>query len=207
MSTRPFLRCEVHPDNPQGRQLQVVAERLRAGAIAAVPTASGYLLTSRFDDKAAAARLLHRVDERLPVMLLCRDLAQAAAFMRIDDSAFRTIREARRGSAAFLLRCTHRVPRRLAAGAGGHALLYFAGHAAGHGLLEQLEDPLLALAPPDGLRELDQLTVDSLALLDVALDAGPLSEPQPIEYVELVQPARAIARLWTQPTGDICLAA
>ena len=120
-----ILHCEVHPDNPQPRRLQAVADRVRAGAIAVLPTAAGYLLACRLDDKAAAARLLRGMDERQPVMLLCRDLAQAAAYLRIDDRAFRSIRETRRGAGAFLLRCTHRVPRRLAAGAGGAALLYF----------------------------------------------------------------------------------
>ena len=203
---RPFTRFEVHPDNPQARQLQAVAGHLRAGAIAAVPTAGGYVLACRLDDKAAATRLLRRVDERQPPMLLCRDLAQAAGYLRIDDSAFRTVREARRGSSAFLLRCTHRVPRRLAAGAGGAALLYFAGHAAGDDLLAHLDAPLLAL-PRDGLRELESLDVDSLAMLDVALDAGPLSTVEGIDYVELFEPARRSALPWARPAGDLRLAA
>jgi len=203
---RPFLRCEVHPDNPQARQIQAVAGYLQAGAIAAVPTAGGYLLTCLLDDKAAATRLLRRVDERQPPMLLCRDLAQAAGHLRIDDSAFRAVREARRGSTAFLLRCTHRVPRRLAAGAGGAALLYFAGHAAGEDLLQHLDAPLLAL-PQDGLRDLESLSVDGLAMLDVALDAGPLSTVEAIDYVELFKPVRRSALPWARPTGDLCLAA
>lgn len=202
---RPFLRCEVHPDNPQARQLQAVAQRLRAGAIAALPTAAGYLLACALDDKAAAARLLRRVDERQPVVLLCRDLTQAAACLRIDDRAFRALRAAPRGSAAFLLRCTHRVPRRLAAGAGSTALLYFAGHAAGQGLLEHLDQPLLALPPEEVAGELQSLGADHLALLDVALDAGPLHEAEAAECVELVPATRRPALPWAR--ADACLSA
>lgn len=203
---RPLPRIEVHPDNPQGRQLQAAAQHLRAGAIAAVPTAGGYVLACRLDDKAAATRLLRRVDERQPPMLLCRDLAQAAGYLRIDDSAFRAVREARRGSTAFLLRCTHRVPRRLASGAGGAALLYFAGHPAGEALLEHLDAPLLAL-PQDGLCELECLSIDGLAMLDLALDAGPLRAVESVDCMELVEPARRTALPWARPTPDACLAA
>lgn len=193
---RRFLHCEVHPDNPQARQLQLVADRLRAGAIAALPTAAGYLLACRLDDKAAAARLLRGVDERQPAMLLCRDLAQAAAYLRIDDGAFRAIRETRRGARSFLLRCTHRVPRRLSAGAGGAGLLYFGGHAACQGLLDLLDEPLLALPPEGEACDLEQLLVDRGAVVDVVLDAGPLAEPEPVDSVELIQPVRPGFKPW-----------
>lgn len=193
---RPLLRFEVHPDNPQARQIQAVADRLRAGAIAAAPTAGGYLPACRLDDKTAATRLLRQADERQPIMLLCRDLAQAAAYLRIDDHAFRAVREVRRGSAAFLLRCTHRVPRRLTAGAGGTALLYFAGHIAGQGLLDQLDEPLLVLPSSDGLQTIEQSSADRLAGLDVALDAGPLRALEDVDCVELVPVARRLPLPW-----------
>jgi len=189
---RRFLRCEVHPDNPQDRLLQAAAERLRAGAIAVLPTAAGYLLACRLDDKPAAARLLRGADARQPVMLLCRDLAQAAGYLQIDDAAFRSIREVRRGAAAFLLRCTHRVPRRLVSAAGGAGLLYFGGHAVCQALLERWDEPLLALPPDSGVQDIDELP----AQFDVALDAGPLTELEAVEGVELFQPSRPSLRRW-----------
>lgn len=206
---RSILHCEVHPDNPQGRRLQVVADRLRAGDIVALPTAAGYLLACRLDDKAAAARLLRGVDERQPVMLLCRDVAQAAAYLRIDDRAFRAIRETRRGAAAFLLRCTHRVPRRLASGAGGAGLLYFGGHAACEGLMELLDEPLLVLPPEDGVQEPEALCIDRRGSVDVVLDAGPLAELEAVACVELFGPSRSGPMPWARraAAGDALLAA
>lgn len=192
-----FQRYEVHPGNPQARLLQTAADRLRMGAVAALPTAAGYLMACRLDDKAAAARLLRQTDERQPVMLLCRDLAQAATYLQIDDRAFRAIRDAEAGSTAFQLRCTHRVPRRLASAVGGAGLLYFGAHPACQGLLGHLDDALLALPPMagEGVEEVDELPADALAMLDVALDAGAV-EVRPLACEVLFQPARARVLHW-----------
>ncbi len=196
-----FQRYEVHPDNPQTRLLQAAAERLRAGTIAAVPTVAGYLMACQLDDKAAAARLLRHEDERQPVMLLCRDLAQAAGYLQIDDLAFRAIRDAEAGTAAFLLRCTHRVPRRLAAAAGGAGLLYFGVHPVCQGLLACFEQPLLALPVQrgQGTQDLEALP---LGTLDLALDCGPLAGSRALSWVELFRPSRpSLARWAVEPAS------
>lgn len=193
-----YQRYEVHPDNPQARLLQAAADRVRAGAVAALPTAAGYLMACGLDDKAAAARLLRRADERQPLMLLCRDLAQAATYLQIDDRAFRAIRDADAGSTAFQLRCTHRVPRRLASAAGGAGLLYFSAHPACQGLLGHVDEALLALPPQPGLEvaDLDELSSDARAVLDVALDAGTMATLQRLTCVRLFEPSRPSLARW-----------
>lgn len=196
-----FLRHEVHPQNPQPRALQYVATLIRAGSIAALPTAAGYALVCALDDKAATDQLRRCADqgERAPATLLCRDLAQAAGYLHVDDHAYRTLRAAADGTQAFVLRSTRRVPRRLSAAAGGASLLQFGGHAAAQGLLDLLDEPLLVVLPPACAITLDQLSDRWLGTLDVALDAGTLLDAQAPQVVDpdgLLQ-ARPSLSHWT----------
>ncbi|MDR7333657.1 Sua5/YciO/YrdC/YwlC family protein [Roseateles asaccharophilus] len=171
-----FQHLVVHPGNPQPRLLQQAAERLRDGDIALLPTVAGYLLGCRLEDKAASQRLtrLAALDDRDPPVLLCRDLAQAAAWLHIDDQAYRAIRQRAPGTASFTLPCTRRVPRRLASGAKGVALLYFAGHAASQELLQLLDEPLLLALPPSGAGAgcVEQAPATWHHGMDLAINAG-----------------------------------
>lgn len=170
-----LLRHEVHPQNPQGRVLQHAVTRLREGAVLAVPSGQGYALVCRLDDKGASARLCRCCDpdERAPAALLCRDLAQAATYLHIDNQAFRAIRDADQRTKAFALRVTRRVPRRLVP-AGGIGLLHFGGDPVLQGLLERLDEALLIGLPVGGALTVDDLPAHWLGLIDLALDAGPL---------------------------------
>jgi tRNA A37 threonylcarbamoyladenosine synthetase subunit TsaC/SUA5/YrdC len=181
-------RHEVHSQNPQGCVLGYVATQVRAGAIVAVPSAAGYGSVCQLDDKAASDKLRRCEDlgGRAPAALLCRDLAQASSYLHIDDYAFRTIRHASDGSAAFALRSTRRMPRRLAPDAGGATLLHFGGHRAVQGLLDLLDEPLL-LALPTAMvaASIDELPARWQAVLDVALDAGPLPAVHAVQVFDL----------------------
>lgn len=182
-----YLRHDVHPQNPQARLLQYFATQIRAGAVVAVPSAGGYGLACRLDDKAAVSTLRRcaGVDERAPAALLCRDLAQAASYLQVDDHAFRAIREATDGSRVFVLRSTRRVPRRLAAAAGGVGLLHFSGHPALQALLELLDEALLIALPPVCAASVDALPPPWRAVVDAALDAGPLPAAAAATVVDL----------------------
>lgn len=170
-----FLRYEIHPENPQPRLLAHAAAVVRAGGVAALPTAGGYRLACRLDDKAASTRLrrLAGQDERDPAVLLCRDVAQAAVYLRIDDTAFRAIRASAPGTQSFLLPCTRRVPRRLAGS--GLAQLFFAGHPAAQGLLRCHDEALLASPVTDAVTAVDRLPPAWRDGVDLVLDAGCLT--------------------------------
>jgi tRNA A37 threonylcarbamoyladenosine synthetase subunit TsaC/SUA5/YrdC len=182
-----FLRNDIHPQNPQLRMLQHAATHVRAGAVLALPTAAGYGLACRMDDKATADRLRRcaAADERALAALLYRDLAQAAGYLHIDDHAFRTIRAAGDGSEAFVLRGTRRLPRRLTNPAGGLSLLQFAGHAVAQGLLELLDEPLLLVLPTPPAACVEEMPAHWRLTVDVALDAGLLDMAGPLRWVDL----------------------
>lgn len=176
-----YLHYAVHPDNPQPRLLSHAADVIRAGGVAVLPTAAGYLPACRLDDKAAALKLrrLLGTAERDPAVLLCRDLPQASVYLLIDNGDFRSVRGSEPGSAAFLLPCTRRVPRRLAAASRNQARLYFAGHKATQALLEQFDEALLMAPAPwgPGPEAIADLPLPWQHAIDLALDAGPLQAP------------------------------
>lgn len=181
-----FIRYEVHPENPQSRLLQGIATQIRAGAIVAVPSAAGYGMVCRLDDKAATERLRRCADSGAPAALVYRDLAQAAIYLQVGDLAFRAIRAAGDGRRAFVLRSTRRVPRRLTADANGASLLHFSGHVAAQGLLALLDEPLLIALPRGGVAtSIDQLPAAWQGVLDVALDVGELPTARAAQVIDL----------------------
>jgi len=198
-----FIRHDVHPLNPQARLLQCFATQIRAGAVVAVPSAAGYALVCRLDDKSATGRLRRSAgaDERMPAAMLCRDVAQAAGHLHIDDRAYRALRMSADGSQAFALRANHRVPRRLAASAGGIVLLHFGGHAALQGLLELLDKPLLMVLPPSVARDIEALPAAWRGEMDAAVDAGMLPaarRPEVVDLDGLLQARPSLSRSVTQ---------
>jgi tRNA threonylcarbamoyl adenosine modification protein (Sua5/YciO/YrdC/YwlC family) len=105
----------IHPDNPQQRLIRQAVEIIRAGGVIVAPTDSCYALACHAGDKAAMERIrtIRGVDARHHFGLLCRDLAEAATYARIDNSQFRLIKAATPGSYTFILHATREVPRRL----------------------------------------------------------------------------------------------
>jgi tRNA A37 threonylcarbamoyladenosine synthetase subunit TsaC/SUA5/YrdC len=198
-----FIRHDVHPLNPQTRLLQYFAAQIRAGAVVAVPSAAGYALACRLDDKSATGRLRRCADpdERSPAALLCRDLAQAAGHLHIDDHAYRVLRASADGTQAFALRANRHVPRRLAAAAGGIVLLHFGGHAALQALLDLLDEPLLMALPPIAAQAIDELPASWLGVIDAAVDAGALPDaglPEVVDLDGLLQARPSLSRWLAQ---------
>ena len=105
----------IHPDNPQPKLVRRAVEIIRGGGVMVYPTDSCYALGCRVGDKAAMERIraIREVDSRHHFGLLCRNLAEAALYARIDDRQFRLIKAAARGSYTFILHATREVPRRL----------------------------------------------------------------------------------------------
>lgn len=108
-------RIFIHPTNPQSRLLAQAAHLLGAGAVAAVPTDSSYALACHLDDKPAVdhIRRIRGIDDRHHLTLLCRDLSEIAAYAKVDNAAYRLLRQATPGPYTFILEATKEVPRRL----------------------------------------------------------------------------------------------
>ena len=106
---------KVHPDNPQERLLEQVADLFHNGAIMAFPTDSCYAIGCRIGDKEGVERIrrLRYLDKNHHFTLMCKDLSDLATYAQVNKSAYRLLRANTPGAYTFILPASHEVPRRL----------------------------------------------------------------------------------------------
>lgn len=191
----------VHPDNPQPRLIRHAVEIVRAGGVIVYPTDSCFALGCYAGNKAATERIraIREVDQRHHFTLVCRDLAEAAIYARIDDRQFRLIKGALHGSYTFILQATREVPRRLQHPRRKTIGVRFPAHPVAHALLTELGEPLLSstlLLPGDAepLSNGDEIRERLEHRVDVVVDSGPC-DIVPSTVVDLTHEVPVITRL------------
>lgn len=105
----------IHPDNPQPRLINQAVAIIRGGGVVVYPTESGYALGCHMGDKQALERIcrIRQIDVTHNFTLVCRDLSELSLYARVDNSAFRLLRNNTPGAYTFILKATKEVPRRL----------------------------------------------------------------------------------------------
>ena len=136
---------ELHPDNPQPRRLDQIAEALRDDALIAYPTDSGYALGCRIGNRDGRDRILRirGLDDKHHFTLVCKDFSQLGQMVHVDNSAFRAIKAATPGPYTFILPATPEVPRRLLHPRKRTVGVRIPDHRVVHALLETFGEPLL----------------------------------------------------------------
>ena len=106
---------EIHNETPQPRLISQEVAKIRQGALVAYPTDSGYALGCHIGDKTALDRIrrIRNLDKSHNFTLVCRDLSELATYARVDNAAFRLIKNNTPGPYTFILRATGEVPNRL----------------------------------------------------------------------------------------------
>ena len=170
----------IHPDNPQVRLIRQAAQILRAGGVIAYPTDSCYALGCHIGDKAAMERIraIRGIDARHHFALVCRDVAEAAIYARIDDQQFQLLRAGAAGGYAFILQATREVPRRLLHERRKTIGVRIPAHRVVQALLAELGEPLLSsslILPGDtqALTDTDEIRTRLEHAVDLVIDAGP----------------------------------
>ena len=136
---------DVHPDNPQPRLVQQVADALRDDQLIAYPTDSGYALGSRLGNRDGRDRIvrIRGLDDKHHFTLMCRDFSQLGQFVHVENSSFRAIKAATPGPYTFILPATGEVPRRLLHPKKRTVGVRIPRHTFVQALLEELGEPLL----------------------------------------------------------------
>ncbi|MBU2977484.1 L-threonylcarbamoyladenylate synthase [Alteromonas sp. C1M14] len=105
----------IHPDNPQQRLLNQAVELIRQGEVIVYPTDSGYAIGCQMEDKRALDRLcqIRRIEKDHNFTLVCRDMSELSNYAKVDNTAFRQVKNNTPGPYTFVFKATREVPRRL----------------------------------------------------------------------------------------------
>src|SRR5690606_30898669 len=94
----------IHPDNPQQRLLKQAAQIILQGGVVIYPTDSGYALGCAVGNKNAMERILQirQVSADHDFTLACRDLSELSVYAKVENSAFRLIKNNTPGAYTFI---------------------------------------------------------------------------------------------------------
>lgn len=137
----------IHPENPQARLIRQAVDILNSGGVIAYPTDSAYALGCRLGDKGTLARIrrIRGLDEDHNFTLVCPDLSALGTYARVDNSAYRLIRNAIPGPYTFILEATGEVPKRLLHPRRKTLGLRVPGNPIAQALLQELGEPILSV--------------------------------------------------------------
>lgn len=177
--SRVALYLEVHPRDPQLRLVRQAVELIRGGGVIAYPTDSCYALGCHIGDKDALERLrrIRGADKHHHFTLVCRDLAQAARYARIENWQFRMLKSLTPGPYTFLLPASREVPRRVQHAKRQTIGIRLPDHPVPRLLLAELGEPLMSstlLLPGEEqpLTDGEQIRERLDAALDAIVDGG-----------------------------------
>lgn len=170
---------EIHPENPQAREIARVVSIIRAGGLVAYPTDCSYALGCHIGDKRAMDRIhrIRRTDKDHNFTLVCSDLSEIATYARVDNWAFRLLKSFTPGPYTFILRATNEVPKRLQNPKRRTIGIRIPDHPVPLAILEHLREPIMSstlMLPDDTLPMTDpHEMVDRLkGRVEAVIDSG-----------------------------------
>ena len=191
---------EIHPENPQARLIQQAVQIIRQSGVVVYPTDSGYAIGCQIGDKAAADRIcrIRDIDKEHNFTLMCRDLSELSTYARVDNDAFRLLKNNTPGPYTFILKGTKEVPKRLLNPKRKTIGIRVPTNRLAMALLEELNEPLMSTSLILGDGELAESDPEEIRdklekLVDLIVDGGHLGE-QPTTVVDLSEGAPVIRR-------------
>lgn len=136
----------IHPDNPQVRLIRQACELINAGEVVVYPTDSGYSIGCQLDNKAALEQIcrIRALGKHHNFTLMCRDMSELSTYARVDNQAFRIIKNNTPGPYTFILKATKDVPKRVQNDKKKTIGLRVPDNAIALALLEELGAPLMS---------------------------------------------------------------
>lgn len=173
----------VHPETPQARLMKQAVEILKSGGVIIYPTDSGYALGCTMDNKHGLEKICHirKIDKKHNFTLACRDLSEIAHYARVDNQAYRALKNNTPGAYTFIFKSTKDLPKRLMNPSRRTIGIRVPDNAIALALLEELGEPLMStslILPGSESTEFDPEDIrDKLEnQVDLILNGGYLGE-------------------------------
>lgn len=196
---------EMHPQDPQPRLILRSVDILLQGGVIVYPTDSSYALGCRIGDKSALDRIrsIRELDAKHNFTLVCRDLSEITTYARIDNQAFRLLKNLTPGPYTFIYQATKQVPRRLLHPRRKTIGIRVPDNIICWALLAELDQPVLSttlLLPLDDMPLTDPYQVRELLdqQVDLVIDGG-FCSLEPTTVVDMTQDPPVVLR---QGKGD-----
>jgi tRNA threonylcarbamoyl adenosine modification protein (Sua5/YciO/YrdC/YwlC family) len=191
----------IHPENPQPRLIKQAVELIHQGAVIVYPTDSGYALGCHIGDKKALERIcqIRNIDKEHNFTLVCRDLSEISEYARIDNTAFRLIKNNTPGAYTFIFKGTKEVPKRLLNPKRKTIGIRLPDNNITQALLAELKEPIMSttlIMPGEDMAEFDPEHIRDILerRVDLIINGGYLSE-KPTTVIDFSEDERQIIRV------------
>jgi len=191
-------RIQIHPQNPQIRNLKAATEILHNGGLIIYPTDSVYGLGCDLLNKNAVEKI-YRIkgnDKRKLLSFICSDLKGISEYAYVSNAAYKVMRHLHPRPYTFILNATKQVPKillekRKTVG------IRVPDNAVCQGLLSEFGGPIIStsacLAGQDFLNDPDQIESTFEKLADLFLDSGP-GGLEPSTVIDFTQDEPVVVR-------------
>jgi len=197
---------EIHPKNPQARLIQQAVAIIRQGGVVVYPTDSGYAIGCQIGNKNAVERIcqIRDITKSHNFTLMCRDLSELSTYARVDNNAFRLLKNNTPGAYTFILLGTKEVPKRLLNPKRKTIGIRVSDDPITRDLLDELGEPLMSTSLILGDNEFAESDPHDIRnrlekVVDLIIDGGHRGEA-PTTVVDIADGAVVIAR---HGTGSI----
>lgn len=106
------MLLQINQENPQGRLISQVVERLKQGGLIAYPTDTTYGIGCNIFNRRGVKNIykIKQRDARKPFSFICADLSDAANYAHVSNFAFKIMKRHLPGPYTFVLDATRVVP-------------------------------------------------------------------------------------------------
>ena len=196
---------QVHPSDPEDRNVKQIANVLLAGGVIVYPTDSTYALGCHIGDKGALDRIrrIRQLGDKHNFTLVCKDLSSLASYAQVHNSAYRILKAYTPGPYTFILKATPEVPRRLLHPKKKTIGLRVPDNAIAQAILEKMGEPIMStslILPDEDERLVDpyDMRLEIGKLVDLIVDGGVCG----VEATTMVDLVDGIPEVIREGNGD-----